>query len=74
MDHTGLVFKVEIQQVWTDPSAVAPSRKLTTSGQIMYIAGETQDPSMGTLALIEDIIQKQVVQMVSSQLPSHCHV
>lgn len=30
----------------------------------MYIAGETQDPSVETIAVVEEIIRDQVVLMV----------
>ena len=30
----------------------------------MYVAGETQDPAVETLAMVEEIIRQQVVQMV----------
>lgn len=35
---------------------------------MMYIAGETQDASIETLAMIEDIIRQQVIHLVR---PTH---
>lgn len=35
------------------------------SGQMMFVSGETAEPSLETTTLIEEIVRQQVVEMVS---------
>lgn len=58
-------FRQEIQQVSLSPHGVHISGSQTMI-QMMYIAGEPQDPSLETLSLIEVLVHEQVVQMVAS--------
>lgn len=58
-------YKLEIQQV-TYTGKASIYLNFLTIGQMMYVAGETQDPSPDTLTLVEDIIRDQVILMVPS--------
>lgn len=58
-------YKIEIQQVTYNDKTSNSSRFLTIA-QMMFVAGETQDPSPDTLTLVEDIIRDQVILLVCS--------
>lgn len=38
---------------------------LDTFGQMMYVSGETGEPSVETTSIIEDIVRQQVIELVS---------
>lgn len=37
---------------------------LDTFGQMMYVSGETGEPSVETTSIIEDIVRQQVIELV----------
>lgn len=38
---------------------------LTLTPQMMYVSGETGEPSVETTSIIEDIVRQQVIELVS---------
>lgn len=70
MDDNGPKFRPEIQQVSIVPLYSIHVSHQTSLKQMMYIAGETQDPSVETISLVEEITRDQVVLMVSCSLSS----
>lgn len=49
---------------------------LDTFGQMMYVSGETGEPSVETTSIIEDIVRQQVIELVScffsAPIPQPC--
>ena len=41
---------------------------------MMYVSGETGEPSVETTGIIEDIVRQQVIEIVSSPSKSPCDI
>lgn len=39
-------------------------------GQMMYVSGETAEPSVETTSIIEDVVRQQVIELVSPRVPN----
>lgn len=63
------VFGAEIKQVHIlislyNKCDIANTTTFRVYPKMMYIAGETGQPPLGTISLIESIVQNQVIEMV----------
>jgi hypothetical protein len=48
----------------TSASAAFRSMLIETFQQMMYVSGETAEPSVETTSIIEDIVRQQVIELV----------
>jgi len=56
-----------------EPHQYFSSRLLDQILQMMYVSGETGEPSVETTGIIEEIVRQQVIEIVSLMLRRYCH-
>ena len=56
----------------TSASAAFRSMLIETFQQMMYVSGETAEPSVETTSIIEDIVRQQVIELVGIMSAMYC--